>query len=59
MPIGIVGIILATRFLPPAEPRNPRPIDFIGFILTSIAFSGIVFGLSVISLPAIPTVCRL
>jgi EmrB/QacA subfamily drug resistance transporter len=54
VPIGILGIILASRFLPPAEPRNPRPIDVLGFILTAIAFSGLIFGLSVISLPAIP-----
>jgi EmrB/QacA subfamily drug resistance transporter len=53
VPIGIIGIILATRFLPPAETRNPRPIDLVGFVLTSVGFSGVVFGLSVISLPAI------
>lgn len=56
VPIGIIGILLATRFLPPAETRNPRPIDVVGFALTSVGFSGIIFGLSVISLPAIPTV---
>ncbi len=55
VPIGIIGIILATRFLPPPEPRTPRPIDLPGFFLTAVAFSGIIFGLSVISLPAIPT----
>ncbi|RYE11433.1 MAG: DHA2 family efflux MFS transporter permease subunit [Hyphomicrobiales bacterium] len=55
VPIGLVGIVLASRFLPPVEPRTPRPIDLTGFILTSIAFSGLIFGLSVISLPAIPT----
>ena len=54
IPIGILGVALATRFLPKAEPRTPRPIDLIGFVLTSIAFSGFIFGLSVISLPAIP-----
>lgn len=56
VPIGIAGILLATRFLPPPEPRTPRPIDGLGFVMTSIAFSGIIFGLSVISLPAIPTI---
>ncbi len=54
VPIGIAGIILATKFLPPPEPRTPRPIDLGGFALTSVAFAGIIFGLSVISLPAIP-----
>ncbi len=56
VPIGVIGILLATRFLPPPEARIPRPIDIPGFFLTSIAFAGIIFGLSVISLPAIPTV---
>ncbi len=54
VPIGVIGILLATRFLPPPEARTPRPIDIIGFILTTIGFAGIIFGLSVISLPAIP-----
>ncbi|MBN9307526.1 MAG: DHA2 family efflux MFS transporter permease subunit [Devosia sp.] len=54
VPIGVAGILLATRFLPPPEPRTPRPIDLGGFFLTSIGFAGIIFGLSVISLPAIP-----
>ena len=56
VPIGAIGILLATRFLPPNEVRTPRPIDIPGFFLTAIAFSGILFGLSVISLPAIPTI---
>ncbi len=56
VPIGVIGILLATRFLPKTEPRLPRPIDITGFFLTSIAFAGIIFGLSVISLPAIPTI---
>lgn len=56
VPIGIIGILAATRFLPKSEPRTPRPIDLFGFLLTSIAFAGIIFGLSVISLPAIPVV---
>ncbi len=56
VPIGVIGILLASRFLPKSEPRIPRPIDFLGFFLCGIAFSGIIFGLSVISLPAIPTI---
>jgi EmrB/QacA subfamily drug resistance transporter len=56
VPIGLIGIVLATKFLPPPEPRTPRPIDLLGFFLTSTAFSGIIFGLSVVSLPAIPVV---
>lgn len=56
VPIGLAGIVFATRFLPHTDERLPRAIDFVGFVLTSIAFSGLVFGLSVISLPALPIV---
>ena len=54
VPIGVLGILLVTRFLPSGEPRSPRPIDVPGFFLSSIGFTGLVFGMSVISLPALP-----
>ena len=56
IPIGILGIIATTVFLPEIEKRTPRPMDFPGFLMAGVAFSGIIFGLSVISLPAIPLV---
>ncbi len=56
IPIGIAGIILAGIFLKVPDERNPRPIDVIGFILAAVAFSGTVFGLSVVSLPALPLI---
>lgn len=56
VPIGIIGVILVTRFLPDDGGRTERPIDIPGFILSAIAFSGVMFGFSVISLPAIPAV---
>ena len=56
VPIGIAGIVAVTIFLPKIETRTPRPVDFPGFVLAGVAFSGIMFGLSVISLPALPPV---
>jgi EmrB/QacA subfamily drug resistance transporter len=56
IPIGILGIILVTKFLPATEGREPRPLDVLGFLLSGIAFSGFVFGISVISLPAVPMI---
>lgn len=56
VPIGLLGIVLATRFLPRTGYRDQRRIDTRGFVLAAIAFSGVVFGLSVISLPALPPV---
>ncbi|MFI0843306.1 MFS transporter [Mesorhizobium sp. IMUNJ 23232] len=54
VPIGILGILLATRFLPAFEPVITAPLDFRGFVLSGLAASGVVFGLSVVSLPALP-----
>ncbi|HET7411966.1 MAG TPA: MFS transporter, partial [Pararhizobium sp.] len=54
IPTGIVGIILSTIFLPEIESATPPPIDVLGFTLSGLATSGLVFGLSVVSLPALP-----
>ena len=56
IPIGIAGIILAGLFLSVPDARNPRPVDMVGFFLAGIAFAGCVFGLSVVSLPALPII---
>ncbi|MBB4184085.1 DHA2 family efflux MFS transporter permease subunit [Sinorhizobium terangae] len=55
VPVGIAGYVLSGIYLPEMERRNPPPVDILGFLLGGIAASGIVFGLSVISLPALPT----
>lgn len=54
VPIGLVGIVLVTRYLPAGETYERRPIDVAGFFLSAVAFSGFVFGMSVMSLPALP-----
>ncbi len=54
VPIGIFGILMVTKFLDPIEPREPKPLDFRGFFLSGIAFSSFTFGISVLSLPAVP-----
>src|SRR5690606_14515107 len=56
IPIGIAGIILASIYLQVPDERTPRPVDLIGFFIAAVAFSGMVFGLSVVSLPALPIV---
>lgn len=56
IPIGAIGIWLSGRFLPDIPPEATRPIDVPGFFLSAIAASGVVFGLSVVSLPALPPV---
>ena len=56
VPIGIIGIVLATKVLPDFERIADRALDVPGFVLSSIAASGVVFGLSVVSLPALPPI---
>ncbi|MEO9337270.1 MFS transporter [Mesorhizobium sp. SB112] len=56
VPIGIAGILLATRFLPDVPVGGSAPLDMPGFLLSAIAASGVVFGLSVVSLPALPPI---
>lgn len=56
VPIGLGGILLATRFLPRVGYRDRRSLDVTGFLLSGIGLSGVVFGLSVMSLPALPPV---
>ena len=54
VPIGAVGIWFATRYLPDNDERIVKRLDWPGFFLSGIAMSGVVFGLSVVSLPALP-----
>jgi EmrB/QacA subfamily drug resistance transporter len=56
VPIGILGIAAAWYLLPALERGRPGPIDVKGFALSAIAAAGIVFGLSVVSLPALPPI---
>jgi MFS family permease len=56
LPIGLIGIALSRRFLPLIPGRANGRLDARGFVLSGLAASGIVFGLSVVSLPALPVV---
>ncbi len=54
LPIGIAGILLATKFLPKVDRVRGISFDAVGFVLSGFACAGIVFGCSVVSLPALP-----
>lgn len=56
VPIGVAGIFLAAKILPHIERKETGAVDRTGFVLSALAASGIVFGLSVVSLPALPPV---
>jgi len=54
IPIGIIGLVLSAIFLPEIESSRPPAVDLVGFFLSGIGAAGLVFGLSVVSLPALP-----
>lgn len=54
VPIGLFGLVMASIYLPAIADEPPSNLDWKGFFLVALAASGIVFGLSVISLPALP-----
>ncbi len=54
VPIGLLGIVISGRVLPDMPPAAVSRIDWLGFFLAAIAASGIVFGVSVVSMPALP-----
>lgn len=56
VPIGILGVILVNRFLPDWQRVANRPMDFPGFFLAGTTFAGWVFGISVLTLPALPAI---
>lgn len=56
IPIGIAGIFLSGIVLPNMPGSAAERLDFTGFLLSAVAASGLVFGLSVVSLPTLPPV---
>lgn len=53
IPIGIIGLICASIYMPKSEEINKRPLDWIGFLLSGLAVSLLIFGMSIISLPTV------
>jgi MFS family permease len=54
VPIGLVGMALASRFIPNIHIERPDPFDFVGFLLSGCAIGGLAFGLSAMGLDFLP-----
>jgi EmrB/QacA subfamily drug resistance transporter len=54
IPIGILGIILATLFIEDVRAETPDPFDPIGMVLAGIGIGGLAFGGSVLGLNFLP-----
>ncbi len=54
VPIGLAGIVLASRFIPNVRIEHRDPFDFVGFLLSGLGIGGLAFGLSVLGLEFLP-----
>lgn len=49
VPVGVAGVLLILRFIPPLVTGERRPFDVAGFTLLAVASSGILSGLDLMS----------
>jgi EmrB/QacA subfamily drug resistance transporter len=54
IPIGLLGIFMAMRFIDPIKSIDPERFDLYGLVLAGIGLGGIAFGLSVAGLNLLP-----
>src|SRR6201996_6928046 len=55
VPMGLLGMALATHYIPNVRVEQRDPFDFIGFILSWVGVGGRPFGLSVAGLDFLPS----
>src|SRR6201981_3207388 len=54
IPIGLLGIFMAMKFIDPIKSVDPEKFDLYGLVLAGIGLAGIAFGLSVAGLNMLP-----
>jgi len=54
VPIGLLGILLATRYIPDVRVEKHERFDVVGVILAGLGIGGMAFGLSVLGLNFLP-----
>ncbi|MCB1548068.1 MAG: DHA2 family efflux MFS transporter permease subunit [Hyphomicrobiaceae bacterium] len=54
VPIGIIGVILVTLFIPNIKEEAVRPLDKLGFFLSGIGLSTLIFGTTIIGKGLLP-----
>ena len=54
IPVGVVGIFMAQRYIDPIRSDNPERFDLYGMVLAGVGVGGIAFGLSVAGLNLLP-----
>ncbi|MGF1625739.1 MAG: MFS transporter [Alphaproteobacteria bacterium] len=54
VPIGLVGIVLASFLIPQVKGDTARPLDAIGFLLSGLGLSSLIFGLTIVGRDLVP-----
>jgi MFS family permease len=54
IPIGLLGIFLALKYIDPIRSEDPEKFDLYGLVLAGVGLAGIAFGLSVAGLNLLP-----
>jgi EmrB/QacA subfamily drug resistance transporter len=54
VPIGLLGLVLVTRYIGDIREENTPPLDGLGLLLLGLGLSGIVFGLAVLGQDVVP-----
>jgi len=55
IPVGLIGVILATRFIANIREQGLPPLDVKGFVLSGIGLAGLAFGITTIGQGLFPT----
>ena len=54
VPIGLLGIVLATRYIEDVRAEQHERFDIVGMVLAGLGIAGVAFGLSVLGLNFLP-----
>jgi len=54
IPIGVLGIVMAQRYIDPIRSEHPDRFDLAGLVLSGLGLGGLAFGLSVAGLGLLP-----
>jgi EmrB/QacA subfamily drug resistance transporter len=54
VPIGLIGIVLATRYVEDLRAEKHEPFDVTGMVLAGLGIAGMAFGLSVLGMNFLP-----
>jgi EmrB/QacA subfamily drug resistance transporter len=54
LPIGLLGIILVSRFIPDLREARPPRLDVLGFLLSAAGLLGLVFGFETVGRELVP-----